>query len=149
MSTDTIYLNTILQHYRDPRNRGTLEPCDGKARGHNPNCGDDLMVYLRTREERLSEIRFEGKGCAISLSSASMMTEAVTGKSRDEVMAIARAFRRLMQDGVATEGKGVEPAALGELAVMEGIRRYEARIKCALLAWNALEEALAGSEGDR
>jgi nitrogen fixation NifU-like protein len=146
MSLDTIYLDTILQHYRDPRNQGTLDPCDGKARGHNPNCGDDLMVYVRVDGEVLSEIRFDGRGCAISLSSASMMTEAVLGKRREDVAAISRSFRQLLQGGTVESGDGSETVDLGELAVMEGVRRYEARINCATLAWTALEEALNDTE---
>ncbi len=151
MSLDTLYLDTILRHYRDPRNQGVLDPCDGSARGHNPNCGDDLMIYVRVDDETLSEIRFEGKGCAISLSSASMMTEAVAGKSLVEVAAIARSFQRLMSSpradagdevpgGSSDDGSGTND--LGELAVMEGVKRYEARIRCATLSWQALEEAL-------
>lgn len=152
MSLDTIYLDTILKHYREPQNMGVLDPYDGRARGHNPNCGDDLTVYVRVHEGEVSEVQFEGRGCAISLSSASMMTGAVTGKPVGEVRAVIAAFLDLMApEAVVPAPAAGEPGGpdagsdridLGELAVLEGVKRYEARIRCATLAWQALEEAL-------
>ena len=153
MALDALYLDTILEHYRNPRNHGALDPCDGKARGHNPNCGDDLTVYVRLAGDIVEEVTFRGKGCAISLSAASMMTEAVKGKSPAEVAEVMAAFRGLMgteDAGGAEEGteESTPGTDLGDLTVLEGVKQYPARIKCATLCWEALEEALEEAARD-
>ena len=146
MALDALYLDTILEHYRNPRNHGELDPCDGKARGHNPNCGDDVTVYLRLGGEVVEEVTFRGKGCAISLSAASMMTEAVKGRRSAEVDGVMAAFRDLMRaeevEKAGETGQGGSGIDLGDLAVLQGVKQYPARIKCATLCWEALEEAL-------
>jgi nitrogen fixation NifU-like protein len=143
MALDGLYLDTILNHYRDPHNHGSLDPCDGKARGYNPNCGDDVMIYVRLDGDAVDDIRFEGKGCAISRASASMMTDVVKGESLDRVGEIVAAFHELMDQGDSV-GTGSEAgyAALADLIALEGVKQYPARIQCATLAWKALEEAL-------
>ena len=144
MALDGLYLDIILNHYRNPLNHGSLDPCDGKARGYLPNCGDDVMVYVRLEGDILDEVRFEGKGCAISRASASMMTEAVSGKSLDRVRDVLAAFYGLMGQE-DSDGIGIED--LGDLTALEGVKQYAARIQCATLAWKALEEALSDAEG--
>jgi nitrogen fixation NifU-like protein len=137
-----LYQDIILGHNKRPRNEGVLDPCDGVGEGYNPLCGDEVMVYVRRGEGRMIEaVTFVGQGCAISRASASMMTSAVAGKGEDEARA---AVSRLV--GMLTSGGGEEPdlAAWGDLAALVGVRKFPARIKCATLAWHALEDALGG-----
>jgi nitrogen fixation NifU-like protein len=165
MALDALYLERILEHYRNPRNHGALEPCDAKARGNNPNCGDDVTVYLRLGDGVLDEVAFTGKGCAISLSAASMMTEAVSGLSMERARELLEAFTGMMEQsggdvaaeaaagGAPTGGSGAPrapgaPGVPGDLGVLAGVKQYPARIKCATLCWQALGEALEEVSGD-
>lgn len=133
---DQMYQAAILQHARRSKHRGVLDPADARQEGVNPSCGDELVVTLRQQGERLSEVRYDGKGCAISQASASLMAEAVEG-------ADAATARRLIGHVKAMiHGEGVHEE-LGELAVLEGVRRLPARVKCAALAWTTLDAALA------
>lgn len=136
---DDLYQEIILDHYKRPRNFGPLEPFDREADGHNPLCGDRIHVRLRLdAADRLVEVGFEGSGCAISTASASMMTEAVRGKSRIEAEELFRRFHALVT-GAA------EPAAeeaLGEMAALGGVREFPMRVKCATLGWHTLRAAL-------
>jgi nitrogen fixation NifU-like protein len=135
---DELYQEILLDHYRRPRNFGPLPGADREADGHNPLCGDRVHVRVRLDGDRLAEIRFEGSGCAISTASASMMTEAVRGRTRAEVRERFERFRALVT------GEGAAPAAeeLGELAALAGVRAFPMRIKCATLAWHTLRAAL-------
>ena len=148
MVMDALYLETILDHYRRPRNKGVLEPCDGRGFHRNTACGDEVTVYLRLRGERLEQVGFEARGCAICLSSASMMTEALTGLSRGEALRFRESFLAVLrseeQVGPAHAGHALPPGnpSLGELDSLRGVKRYPARIACAELAWEALKSAL-------
>ena len=135
---DDLYQEIILDHYKRPRNFGPLPGSDHQADGHNPLCGDRIQVRVRLEGERLEEVRFEGSGCAISTASASMMTEAVRGKSRAEAAELFDRFRHL----VTGEAAAGEVEALGELAALGGVREFPMRVKCATLAWHTLKAAL-------
>lgn len=137
MDLKDLYRDVILDHNRHPRNFGRLEATDAQADGHNPLCGDRLTVFVRLNGERLEDIRFEGKGCAISTASASLMTEAVKGKDRAAVHELfAKVHTLLTQEGV-----GADPS-LGKLAALSGVREFPARVKCASLCWHTLNAAL-------
>jgi nitrogen fixation protein NifU and related proteins len=137
MSLDELYKEVILDHYRTPRNRGRLDPHDVKLERNNPLCGDELELYLKFDGEDLEGIAFEGKGCSISMASASMMTEKVKGLDVKQARAVAESIKRMMA--------GEEPGdmnELGDLVSLRGVVRYPVRIKCALLGWNTLLEGL-------
>ena len=139
---EDLYREIILDHYRSPRNRGELPPPAAHAVGHNPLCGDEIDVYLQVDDGIVSDIKVGGQGCSISQSSASMMSQAVKGKSVDDVKALVKKFKGLMS---VEEVDGEEPAAdvpLGDLEALQGVVKFPVRIKCATLAWNTLLEAL-------
>ena len=131
-----LYQEIILDHYRRPRNKGTLEAADEHVEIRNPLCGDEVELEVKFDGDTVAELRFTGKGCSISQASASMMTQAVKGKSRDEAAAIFHQFHRLVH------GEAPADKTLGELRAMAGVSRFPARMRCALLAWGALNEAL-------
>jgi nitrogen fixation NifU-like protein len=135
---DDLYQEILLDHYKRPRNFGPLPGSDHDADGHNPLCGDRIHVHVRLAGDRLDEVRFEGSGCAISTASASMMTEAVRGKSREEAAELFERFRAL----VTAEAAAGEVESLGELASLGGVREFPMRVKCATLAWHTLKAAL-------
>jgi len=137
MDLKDLYRDVILDHNRRPRNFGRLEAPDGEAEGHNPLCGDRLTLAVRMNGERLEDIRFEGRGCAISTASASLMTEAVKGKERS---AVARLFEQVHT--LLTRHDVPADAALGKLAALGGVREFPARVKCATLSWHTLNAAL-------
>ena len=141
MELNDLYRDVILDHNRRPRNFGALEPADAGAEGFNPMCGDRLTLRLRLAGGTISDIRFEGQGCAISTASASLMTEAVKGKTRAEALELFDRVHRLLTDDEA--GAGEE---LGKLAALSGVREYPARVKCASLCWHTLESALRSSD---
>ena len=136
MQLTELYREVILDHNKRPRNFGRLEPHDGEARGHNPLCGDRLTLTLRRDGDRLDDLRFEGNGCAISMASASMMTEAVKGRSRAEIDALFARVHALLTDQAASSDE------LGKLAALSGVREFPARVKCASLCWHTLNAAL-------
>jgi nitrogen fixation NifU-like protein len=136
MELNDLYRDVILDHNRRPRNFGPLDASDASAEGVNPLCGDRLTLRLAMDEDRIRDIRFEGQGCAISTASASLMTEAVKGKTRDEALALFGRVHRLLTDDAA----GAEE--LGKLAALSGVREYPARVKCASLCWHTLVSAL-------
>jgi len=137
MDLKELYRDVILDHNRNPRNFGRLDPADAHADGHNPLCGDRLTVSLRMNGDRIEDVRFDGKGCAISTASASMMTEAVKGKSRG---AIAELFDKV-HSALTQQDAALDPA-LGKLAALSGVREFPARVKCATLCWHTLNAAL-------
>lgn len=137
MELKDLYRDVILDHNRRPRNFGRLEPADAVAEGNNPLCGDRLSVYLRLDGDRVTDVRFEGKGCAISTASASLMTEAVKGKDRS---AIAELFERI--HALLTQHDAPVDPELGKLAALSGVREFPARVKCASLCWHTLNAAL-------
>jgi nitrogen fixation NifU-like protein len=135
-----LYQETILDHGRRPRNFGAMDDATHQADGYNPLCGDKVHLYLKVNDGVVEELKFEGQGCAISTSSASLMTEALKGRSVQEARDL---FARVhaMLTGKQIDG---EAAKLGKLAVFEGVKKYPLRVKCATLAWHTLENALAG-----
>ncbi len=133
-----LYQEVILDHNKRPRNFGALAEAR-QASGHNPLCGDRVSVYVRMHEGRITDAAFTGSGCAISKASASLMTDAVKGMAPDEVHRLYAAFH----DAV-TGRRDVPDDDLGKMAVLTGVREYPSRVKCATLAWHALEEALTG-----
>lgn len=140
MDLKDLYRDVILDHNKRPRNFGQLVPCDSSAEGHNPLCGDRLSLTLQLDGDRVTDIRFEGKGCAISTASASLMTEAVKGLDRNAIASLHDTVHRSL-----TEHDYVPRADLGKLAALTGVRDYPARVKCASLCWHTLSAALARS----
>lgn len=138
MSLTDLYREVIVEHYKHPRNKGELPDPTVRVELYNPVCGDEIELKLAVREGRIEAARFTGKGCSISQASASMMTEAIEGRSVEEVAGLVESFKRFL--------RGEEPAGgaerLGELVALEGVRRFPVRIKCALLSWSALEQSL-------
>jgi nitrogen fixation NifU-like protein len=145
MSLEDLYREVILDHYRNPRNNGHLDDPDLSAEGVNPLCGDEITIELAFDEDRVSEVGISGQGCSISQSSASMMSEAIKGKTKDEIEDLTKRFRDMMSlDGEADIGLDPDRpgAVLGDLESLQGVRKYPVRIKCASLGWNVLLEAL-------
>jgi nitrogen fixation NifU-like protein len=140
---EDLYREIILDHYRTPRNRGELPPPAAHAVGHNPLCGDEIEVYLDVTDGVVTDIKVGGQGCSISQSSASMMSQAVKGKSIDDVRAIVHRFKSMMSIHDADETDEDAPEVkLGDLEALQGVVKFPVRIKCAVLAWNTLNEAL-------
>jgi nitrogen fixation NifU-like protein len=137
MDLKELYRDVILDHNKRPRNFGKLAAADAHADGHNPLCGDRLTVFLKMDGDRVEDIRFEGKGCAISTASASMMTEAIKGKDRADIGDLFGKIHSLL-----TQQDAVADPALGKLAALSGVREYPARVKCASLCWHTLNAAL-------
>ena len=145
MALEELYREVILDHYRNPRNKGHLDEPEATAQGVNPLCGDEISIELKFDGDVVSEVAVIGQGCSISQSSASMMSEAVKGKTRDEIESLVARFRQMMS---LDEGDdpGLDPdrpgAVLGDIEALQGVRQYPVRIKCASLGWNTLLEAL-------
>ena len=146
MSLDDLYREVILDHYRNPRRRGSLEHPDAHAEGQNPLCGDEISLDVALDGERVADVRILGRGCSISQASASMMAEAVAGKTLAEIADLTHRFKAMMEieEGEAGIDEGRPGAALGDLEALRGVRRFPVRIKCADLPWATLAEALSG-----
>ena len=140
MSLDELYKEVILDHYRAPRNKGKLDPHDVSLERNNPLCGDEIELFLKFDGDSLTGVAFDGKGCSISQASASMMTEKVKGLSATDAAGLAESIKSMM----AGESEG-DQATLGDLVSLKGVVKYPVRIKCALLGWNTLVEALEES----
>jgi nitrogen fixation protein NifU and related proteins len=138
MDLKELYREVILDHNRSPRNFGRLDPADAMATGRNPLCGDTLDVTLLMDGERVADVKFEGQGCAISMASASLMSEAVKGRPRAE---IERLFEQV--HGVITGRELSGQQDIGKLAALAGVAEFPARVKCASLCWHTLQAALA------
>jgi nitrogen fixation NifU-like protein len=153
---EDLYREIILDHYRNPRNRGELPvPPAHRAEGFNPLCGDEVQVYLDVEDGTVSDVRVSGQGCSISQSSASMMSQAVKGKSIDDARQLVRAFKAMMSiheheldgDDDETDGDGsLGEVKLGDLEALRGVVKFPVRIKCATLAWNTLTQGLDEAE---
>ena len=146
MSTELeeLYQEVILDHSRRPRNFGVLERPDVLVHGDNPACGDEIHLGVQFGADgRLQEIKFSGQGCAISQASASMMTMKLKGKSREEAAAMARSFHDLVTGEAPAQSK-----SLGDLQLLRGVRKFPQRVKCAMLPWRAIEQALAQTAGE-
>jgi len=135
-----LYQAMILDHYKKPRNYGRPAGADRSAEGANPLCGDRVQVFARLEGDQLAAVGFEGSGCAISTAAASLMTQAVKGKSRAEVETLFDRYHEMVT------GKAKPDASLGKLEVLAGVREFPARVKCATLVWHALLAALAGRD---
>ena len=138
---EELYQDIILDHYRRPRGEGELDPSTGKADGFNPLCGDKVTVWVREKGGVLDGVGFVGEGCAISQASASIMTGMVKGKTVEEFAAKLAEVVELL---IGEEEPEADLMVQGEFAALAGVRKFPARIKCATLAWHALEEALRG-----
>lgn len=137
-----LYQEIIVDHNRSPRNFGKLEDADRTLEGFNPLCGDRLTLYLKLDDNRIEEVSFDGSGCAISVASASLMTEAMKGKTIAEAEAIFNDFHQL----VTGENDDIDTEKLGKLAALAGVRDYPTRVKCATLCWHTLHSALQGDD---
>lgn len=162
MSLEDLYKEIILDHYRNPRNRGSLPvPPATRVEGFNPLCGDEITLYLELDDGRISGLSLEGQGCSISQSSASLMSEAIQGASIDEAREKIAAFKEMMSikeaelecgedEAPAGTGSGADddlmPGALGELEALKGVVQFPVRIKCATLSWNTLAQGLVEAE---
>jgi nitrogen fixation NifU-like protein len=150
---EDLYREIILDHYRNPRNRGELEtPPAHRVEGFNPLCGDEIVVYVDVEDGKIADIKIGGQGCSISQSSASMMSSAVKGKTVAEARELTKAFKALMTihesrldggDGSGTDTPTPDPEVkLGDLEALQGVVKFPVRIKCATLSWNTLGQGL-------
>ena len=136
---DELYEEIILDHYRNPRHTDPIDQVDVDVEVNNPFCGDAVQIQLGRDDGRVGEVRVTGRGCAISQASASLLSDLVAGKSVEEVHQVAALVRKLLQGGQLSEG---ELDSLGDMAALQGVRKFPVRIKCALLSWSGLEDAL-------
>lgn len=137
---EDLYREIILDHYKSPRNRGTLEPPAVRGEGHNPLCGDEIEVFIMVNNGIVEDIKITGQGCSISQSSASMMSAAIKGKPIEQVRALITRFRHMMS--LEEDGEPDASIVLGDLEALQGVVKFPVRIKCAILGWNTLAEAL-------
>lgn len=140
MALDDIYKEVILDHYKSPRNKRELPGAELQCHANNPLCGDEITVFAHLEDEGVQQVTFTGAGCSISQSSASMMTEAVSGTSVEDTKALTAAFRGMMAGEVEADED-----RFGDLVALKGVVKYPIRIKCAVLAWDVLQEALEGA----
>lgn len=143
MQLDNLYQEVILDHYKHPRCHGCLAHSNAQAALFNPLCGDQIQLTVTLQDNKLEEIGFSGHGCSISQASASMMSDLCKGKALPEVEALIASFRGLMRG----EKSGDDAPELGDAVALEGVRKFSARVKCAMLAWEALEKCLVPQEG--
>jgi len=139
---DTLYRQVIMDHYKNPRNRGTLPEESVTIDMNNPTCGDRIELHLLIEDGKVKDAKFDGEGCSISMSSASMMTQAVKGEDVDHAIKMSTIFSKMML------GEDVEDVDfdLGDIEALQGVSKFPARIKCATLAWKAMEKAVASDE---
>jgi nitrogen fixation NifU-like protein len=138
MDLKDLYRDVIVDHNRKPRNFRVIEGADRHADGYNALCGDKLTLYVSLDGERIADVSFQGAGCAISVASASLLTEAVRGKTVPEVEKLFESMHSLLTDAESP----VDPASLGKLGALSGVREFPARVKCASLCWHTLDAAL-------
>ena len=139
---DSLYRQVIMDHYKSPRNYGTLSDNALTLEMNNPTCGDRIEVHLMIEDDRIKDVKFEGEGCSISLASASMMTEAVKGKKLVDALTMSETFSRLMLGEIDE----LSDQDMGDAEALQGVSKFPARIKCATLAWKAMEKATNQSE---
>ena len=142
MSLDDLYKEVILDHYKSPRNKRALPGATVSLHKNNPLCGDEITIHARLDNGSVAEIAFEGQGCSISQASASMLTEAVAGRRIPDAGMLAREFRGMMEGSVEPDEE-----ELGDLMALKGVVKYPVRIKCAVLGWDVLQEALDQGAG--
>ncbi len=136
-----LYQEVILEHSKSPRNFCALATANHRAEGYNPLCGDHFTVYLDVEDDHIRSVSFQGSGCAISKASASMMTQALKGKKKEEAERMFEEFH-----SIVTGNRAADPELLGKLAVFSGVSEFPVRVKCATLAWHAMHAALQGQE---
>ncbi len=134
---DDLYREVILDHYRNPRHRGSLPAPTATHEGYNPLCGDEVIVELLVNDGVVEEVAHRGSGCSISQSSASLMAEAISGKTVQQAESLFKDFTAMMQGS-----EQIDPESLGDLEALAGVRKFPVRVKCATLAWHTLQEAL-------
>ncbi len=140
---EDLYREIILDHYRNPRNRGELQcPPAVRAEGFNPLCGDEVIIYVEMDNNIIKDIKFAGHGCSISQASSSMMSAAVKGRSKDEIAQLDQAFKTLMSIEAAPEKNSATNIKLGDIEALRGVVKFPVRIKCATLSWHTLTQAL-------
>jgi nitrogen fixation protein NifU and related proteins len=138
---DALYRQVIMDHYKKPRNRGILEDGSHTINMNNPTCGDRIQLTMKVEDGIVRDVKYEGEGCSISMSSASMMTQAIKGKKIEEALKLAKIFSDMIQ------GKDYEDDIdLGDIEALSGVSKFPARIKCATLAWKAMEKGLKEEE---
>lgn len=133
-----LYQELILDHYKSPRNKGALEGATASAHLNNPTCGDEIFLQLIVEDGRIAEVRFSGQGCSISQASASMMTQRLKGKTVEEAHALTGRFTEMLHG----DAEAARDRALGDLRALAGVSKFPVRVRCAMLGWNALQEAL-------
>ena len=141
---DDLYRDVILDHYRQPRNRGALDAASVAAEGFNPSCGDEIQLSILLEDDTVAALRFGGSGCSISQSSASMLTEALAGRSLEDARQLSGHVQAMLTD----DAFDLDTVNLGDLEALSGVARFPVRIKCGLLAWKVLDQALARAAGD-
>lgn len=140
---DALYRQVIMDHYKNPRNKGVIEDGNLTINMNNPTCGDRIQLSMNVEDGIVTNAKFEGEGCSISMSSASMMTQAIKGKNIDDAIKLSNIFSNMMQ------GKEYEEDLdLGDIEALQGVSKFPARIKCATLAWKAMEKGLKEEEQD-
>jgi nitrogen fixation protein NifU and related proteins len=140
VALDDIYKEVILDHYKNPRNKREVPGATFTCHANNPLCGDEITVYAQVNDDVVSDLAFQGAGCSISQSSASMMTEAVAGQRVEDALRMAGEFRGMMAGEVEPDEQ-----EFGDLVALKGVVKYPIRIKCAVLAWDVLQDALQGA----
>jgi nitrogen fixation protein NifU and related proteins len=139
----SLFQELILEHYKHPRNKGALDAPDASVHMNNPTCGDEVHLQLRLRDGVIEDAKFVGEGCSISQASISMMTQLVKGRRADEALALAARFTAMMHG----DAEAARDREMGDLRALAGVAKFPVRVKCALLGWNALEEALPSTDG--
>jgi nitrogen fixation NifU-like protein len=142
---DTLYRQVIMDHYKNPRNKGIIEDDSLTINMNNPTCGDRIQLTLKVEDNKVVDAKFEGEGCSISMSSASMMTQAIKGRPIHESLRLAQIFSDMMQ-GKELDEDELEQLDLGDIEALQGVSKFPARIKCATLAWKAMEKGLNEEE---
>ncbi|MCC6278477.1 MAG: SUF system NifU family Fe-S cluster assembly protein [Oligoflexia bacterium] len=145
MSLRELYQEVIVDHSQNPRNFGVLERAQYQGNGHNPLCGDRLTVFLNFKDDKVSEIKFQGSGCAISTASASMMSESLLGLTKTQIESLFDKFHKLVTSSLDGGNDSNDSGDLGKLEVFAGVGEFPARVKCATLAWHTVMSAIKGA----
>lgn len=142
---DNLYRQVIMDHYKNPRNKGVLDEGSLTVNMNNPTCGDRIQLTMKVEDGKVADSKFEGEGCSISMSSASMMTQAIKGRSVEEALKLSKIFSDIMQGNDYDE----DELDLGDIEALQGVAKFPARIKCATLAWKAMEKGLKEEEDNQ
>ncbi|MCM3663347.1 SUF system NifU family Fe-S cluster assembly protein [Mesobacillus subterraneus] len=142
---DNLYRQVIMDHYKNPRNKGVLDEGSLTVNMNNPTCGDRIQLTMKVEDGKVTDSKFEGEGCSISMSSASMMTQAIKGRSVEEALKLSQIFSDIMQGNDYDE----DELDLGDIEALQGVAKFPARIKCATLAWKAMEKGLKEEEDNQ